>query len=274
MKHNTSDLSYVDERQTAGTDEISTSVTYHDSKFWVLNNIDDNPNVEVREYSDSWSLLKTHTVSAPQMSGPSTQNFDGITWIDNSIFLNPHGGTDPERLHEYHYDGTDFHFVRYIDKPVKCDQGIDWYETDGQLYMVDTDTQKRVVRTEPRSMGDSFFRGHKQDSTTDSLPDNLIVQHGWGYITGDNTGQIEETVTFPVAFSAPPVVIPGQLAAIGTGTTPDDTDDFTSNWANAAGCFAEDITSSSFEINLTATGTNTHSSSFHFGYTWIAIGPA
>jgi len=120
-------------------------------------------------------------------------------------------------------------------------------------------------------LAEAFFRGRKQANTTNSAPTGLSIQHGWGFIQGNGTTSLSETVTFPVAFSSPPVVFLTQLSARLTADgAPTDTNGFTTGWSGAAGCLTDDITTTNFLVSLIGSGV--HNSSFNFGYAWIAIG--
>lgn len=122
-------------------------------------------------------------------------------------------------------------------------------------------------------LAEAFFKGRKQASTTNSDVSGLKFMHGWGFIQGNGATGMSETVTFPTAFSSPPVVLISQLSAAATASgTPADVDAFNTGWASATGAMTEDITSSSFLAVLRASAV--HSSSFYFGYSWIAIGAA
>jgi len=107
------------------------------------------------------------------------------------------------------------------------------------------------------NIAEAFFKGRKQANTTNSDVSGFKIMHGWGFIVGDASAQLQKTVTFPTAFSSPPVVVVGGLSAAPTASgTPTDTDDFVTNWTNPGGYGAEDVTSSAFEMNMAAfTGT-------------------
>lgn len=118
----------------------------------------------------------------------------------------------------------------------------------------------------------ALLRARYQENTTDSQVSGLTVQMGWGFIQGDNTSAIEKTVTFPAAFSNPPIVLATFISAVATsGGTPTSTSNFVTAWSNFSGLAVDAITSSNFEVRLLSTGAN-HSASFYFGYTWLAIG--
>lgn len=99
----------------------------------------------------------------------------------------------------------------------------------------------------------------------------LLIQWGWGSIQGDNSRDINATVTYPTAYAATPHVIAGKLGyRTGAPTLISDLD-------SAGGyeiCYwASDITTTNFRIDMEVDvdygvlGTNTYE-----GYSWIAIG--
>lgn len=119
-----------------------------------------------------------------------------------------------------------------------------------------------------------FFRGRAQANTTNSAPTGLTVQFGWGFIVGDATAKIEETVTFPTAFSAAPIYIGATvLGARATASgTPDTIDDFDTEYGETVTIFPSDVTSTNFLINLNKISGNTFANTFNSGYSWMAIG--
>src|SRR3990167_2269666 len=60
--------------------------------------------------------------------------------------------------------------------------------------------------TSPK-LAEAFVRGRLQENTTNTAPTGLTLQHGWGVITASAASTQAETVTFPTAFSAIPLVI-------------------------------------------------------------------
>lgn len=128
-----------------------------------------------------------------------------------------------------------------------------------------------VTNIGSNSLVEAFIRGRKQDNTTNSTVTGMSLQHGWGFIQGNGTLILEKTVTFPVAFSSAPVIFITALSAAPTsGGTPSSTSAFTVGWSSATGTLSEDITTSNFEVNLLAS--SNHSSSFYFGFSWLALG--
>ena len=120
----------------------------------------------------------------------------------------------------------------------------------------------------------NFFRGRAQANTTDSSPTGLTVQFGWGFIVGDATAKIEETVTFPTAFSSVPIYIGATvLGARATASgTPDTLDDFDTEYGETVSIFASDVSATSFLVNMNKITGNTFANTFNSGYSWMAIG--
>lgn len=119
-------------------------------------------------------------------------------------------------------------------------------------------------------LAENFLRGRLQANTTNTAPTGLTLQHGWGFIVGDTTTKIEETITFPTSFASAPIVLVSYLGAAST-TTPSAIGDFTSDPATVVGITANDIIGASFQVHLfTASGSFGNSNAW--GYTWVAIG--
>ena len=122
-------------------------------------------------------------------------------------------------------------------------------------------------------LAEAFIKGNYQSDTVNSEISDYIIQQGWGYMQGNGSNGMSETVTFPVAFSSPPVVfITGLSARAVSSGAPTSPASFDTGWSNFTGVHTEDITMSSFLAILRASAA--HSSSFYFGYNWIAIGAA
>lgn len=134
-----------------------------------------------------------------------------------------------------------------------------------------TDTRDPVTVT-ATNIPEAFFRGRRKVISTVTQPTGLTIQFGWDYQVGDNTTNIEKAITFPTAFSSPPMVFVNQMAARPTASgAPDSTDDFTTAFSNHAGAYPDDITTTGFNASLVSTAAN-FSSTFNFGISWIAIG--
>ena len=114
----------------------------------------------------------------------------------------------------------------------------------------------------------------RQDDTSDSYKEKVIVQHGWGFKLGDSTNQMNEAVTFPIEFSNKPVVI-AQAAGLLAGSDPTEEDDLTNIGTFHARAYLP--TTTGFTIDLSTVSRDGNSpgvfaSTSRFGYKWIAIG--
>lgn len=129
------------------------------------------------------------------------------------------------------------------------------------------------VSVTSEKLAEAFFKGRKQDDTTNSDISGYKVMHGWGYIQGNGTTKIQETVTFPTAFSSAPVVLITHLGF--NGSAPTAISDFQSSSGSGSliGAYTEDIVAASFQAGLTSSSANLSSSNY-WGYSWIALGPA
>lgn len=119
-------------------------------------------------------------------------------------------------------------------------------------------------------LAEAFFKGRKQQNTTNSDVEGLKVMHGWGFIEGNGTAAIEKTVTFPTTFTSAPVVIVCALGADTSGV-PVAIGEFTTEIGTTIGIQASDIEADDFKVSLDR-ATGTYSSGNYHGFSWIAIG--
>jgi hypothetical protein len=116
------------------------------------------------------------------------------------------------------------------------------------------------------------YNASRQDITTNTDVNNLLIQTGWSYQAGNGTPQMTKSVTFPVAFASAPVVI---VAAAGerSGSNPSAITDFN---VGASGAYAHttNITTTGFTAGLVSRDVSSNLSvTSRVGFTWIAIGP-
>lgn len=142
------------------------------------------------------------------------------------------------------------------------DQYIRWNDSGGSL--------KDVIKLG----SDNFLRlgqiERDNDGTASTMSD-IMLQHGWGYIEGDTSVEVTETVTFPTAFNSAPIVYishPGR-----TGSAPSAITDFTdvAGSGSLVRCATTSITASNFVARVKSSNANLGSGNF-YGYTWLAIG--
>jgi len=101
-----------------------------------------------------------------------------------------------------------------------------------------------------------------------------VTVSGWGYIVGDSTAVIEETVNLPYKFNNIPNIITSYGGAGASGVAPSTIESCTTapgSGADLTSANWNDPTTSSFQINLDK-NSGTFSSSFYFCYTWTATG--
>lgn len=114
---------------------------------------------------------------------------------------------------------------------------------------------------------EAFLRGRLQQNTSNSAPTGLTIQYGWGIFPTGAAGSKTDTVTFPTAFNAAPVVIAcagGDDTAGGT-TLGDGKAEDQSFHVNAL-----TITASTFIARAVAAGTWAAGTTVF--YQWMAIG--
>lgn len=123
-------------------------------------------------------------------------------------------------------------------------------------------------------LAEAFLRGRYQDGAgTNTAPTGLTLQQGWNYMVGDGSADINETITFPAAFSAAPIVF---VQYIGQRNTADGTPTgpawFTGGTTAVGQTQVNNITTTNFVHYLRVEGGASTSASVNYGYTWLAIG--
>lgn len=125
---------------------------------------------------------------------------------------------------------------------------------------------------EAGSVGPTELAGFpRENDTSHTTVTNPKIQSGWGFFQGDDSNNnINETVTFPEAFSSAPIVLVSSLGQ--AASSPSDIGDF-NNVSKVFGQ-SEDIGASSFSAALLSRDSTNLSSGAYYGYSWIAIGEA
>jgi hypothetical protein len=108
----------------------------------------------------------------------------------------------------------------------------------------------------------------RQNNITNS-DTSAVILSGWGFILGDATIIIEETVTFGTTFASAPVVTATPLNA-RVGSDPTTIADLTAASEDNT-CTARSITTTGFTVAMQKL-TGTFGNTARFGYSWIAIG--
>ena len=112
----------------------------------------------------------------------------------------------------------------------------------------------------------------RQDNTTNTYSKDQVILTGWGWITSDGSDEyVEETVSFGVTFSTPPIVILGNPGR-NDDTDPSDISDLTDN-GRQGHVSAHSISTTGFTVWIQNVdiGTNLNNGN-RYGYRWIAIG--
>jgi site-specific recombinase XerD len=107
-----------------------------------------------------------------------------------------------------------------------------------------------------------------------NAPTQEVTVSGWGYILGDATAVIEETVNLPYKFNSIPTITTAFGGAGASGVAPTSLESCTTapgSGADLTSANWNDPTTSSFQINLDK-NSGTFSASFYFCYTWTATG--
>lgn len=118
----------------------------------------------------------------------------------------------------------------------------------------------------------AFMKGRYQANTTNSDQSGITMQFGWGWIPGDGTNAVSETVTFPTAYTTTLGVFPSALGFL-SGSNPTALADFNAGFGgNIIMPHAYSITATNFVIKLTEDSAATFTSTLRIGYSWIALG--
>lgn len=123
---------------------------------------------------------------------------------------------------------------------------------------------------------DTILTFDRQDDTTDSETTEPVIQYGWGFITGDGASRdIDETVTFPAAYTTVPIV---QITPLGYQTSdPSGPGDTGASVGMTFKFSLVDTTTTTFEAQVTrvsddGTDPGTLGASSRYLYSWLAIG--
>jgi hypothetical protein len=112
----------------------------------------------------------------------------------------------------------------------------------------------------------------RQDNTTNTYSKDQVILTGWGWITSDGSDEyVEETVSFGVTFSTPPIVILGNPGR-NDNTDPSDISDLTAN-GRQGHISAHSISTTGFTVWIQNIDIGTKlNNGNRYGYSWIAIG--
>lgn len=142
VEFNTSDLSYVTQRQISTTDRCDT-ITYNDGYFWCP-----MYGKTIRQFDTDWNFIAEYTMPIGNWEIDPSANgigFDGATWVGNHFILNPHEGIYPDCAYALYYNGVNFERIAQIERPQFCTQGLQYNPTTGQIIAAERATTPRVT---------------------------------------------------------------------------------------------------------------------------------
>lgn len=128
-----------------------------------------------------------------------------------------------------------------------------------------TSTQFGVDRGRLTTLEGHEVQRRQLDTTNSSLVP--LIQSGIGKIQGNNTTGISEAVTFPVAFSAAPVVLLNYIGYRATGAF----NPIGLSFGGALAASAAQPATNQFLASIFGSGA--FSNTLDWYYSWIAIGP-
>lgn len=134
------------------------------------------------------------------------------------------------------------------------------------------DGQNDIVLT-PGTAKFTKFQTVRQDSTTNSYQPKTVIQTGWTQIQWVASGsRLQGTVSYPVAFTAAPVVVCNFLGFKASGGSATAITQFTSTTDDTnSGVRALNITAGSFTPELEF-ATGNFGTAYFAGVSWMAIG--
>lgn len=119
-------------------------------------------------------------------------------------------------------------------------------------------------------MAEALLKGRIKNMSSSAIVNGQLIQMGWDYIQGNGSSSFyTKAITFPVAYSSPPIVIPGKLGDI-VGSNPVNISDLASASGSYAG--ADTVTAAGFNAGVFARNATNIPSTVRSGFSWIAIG--
>lgn len=143
VEFNTSDLSYVTQRQISTSDRCDT-ITYYDGYFWCP-----MYGKTIRQFDSSWNFIAEYPMPIGSWEVDPSANgigFDGATWVGGYLVLNPHEGIYPECAFVLYFNGTSFERIAQPSRPTYCTQGIDYIPSTGQIVAAERNTMNGTWR--------------------------------------------------------------------------------------------------------------------------------
>lgn len=204
------------------------------------------------------------------------QDTDGSRSFGNNDFVWTTGGLfGINGSPDYHLDinsGTTNQAARFESSDGTATIGFKDDSTGG------TDVQIGAVGDDvtliPPANGDKIRLGKlpRDGNGTPSYPDSHI-QRGWGYIQGDGSAHLSETVTLPITYGSTNYIVAITPCGIKVGSNPSNEGDFGGTDTDAISPQYRVITTSTFSVHLDREAGKTFASGTRYGYSWIALGP-
>jgi hypothetical protein len=142
-------------------------------------------------------------------------------------------------------------------------------DTDGTL-AADSDSLVATQKATKYYVASAPFATKRQDNTTNSDVTNQLIQNGWGFMKGNGTALMNESVSFPAAFDVAPIVLVS-MTGYRYNSDPSTIGDFDGvGYGETNFAFVANITTSGFTVGMHSTAT--FGAAYRYGYTWIAIG--
>lgn len=107
------------------------------------------------------------------------------------------------------------------------------------------------------------------NSITSATTAGVFIQYGWGQFLGNGTNNVNDTVTFPTAFTTPLGVTLTFNGFKSGGTSATDITQLTSRIGSGVVAEAHSVSTTGFTAAFSSSGT--YGAAYH-GYSWIAWG--
>ncbi len=100
--------------------------SWHDGKWWVIFGGEGENGGLVSTFNSSWQHLNDYFLDYDPGA-----HYQSVLWWNDYLFVNQHGGNDPEKCDCYRWNGSGFEQHQRIDPPSSCHQCITW-DPDGE----------------------------------------------------------------------------------------------------------------------------------------------
>lgn len=127
MRYNPDTLAFISETNlAAGT--YDSAIVYGKGWWWTAS----DANKDIHRYDENFVLQETTSLPEPDMTG-AAHSWNGMAWVGDMLYLNPHADVYPQTMSGYHYDGQSFSYVGEFMRPRDCTQGMFWNEATQRL---------------------------------------------------------------------------------------------------------------------------------------------